>query len=135
MQKLTEVINTMINNGDEIQNVQFQDNEYYFQFRSHVFSCHRGVAEKLLEESSRPFLLLNPSMRTKKLKQFKLYVYPNERSPAVVASKFKDDPTGNNVTFKAYTSVDLQQKLESLYSKLEEKDLGIETIFDNILKP
>lgn len=106
----------MLENPGEIQNIYSDDNEYYFRYRGHAFSCARSSVPGRLAYIFYVYPNIDSSLSTKDIADIFRHDYD-----AIKMASFRDTD---------YTDVPIAK----LFDVIELEFLGVDKIFDDILK-
>lgn len=116
--KVVTVINTMCHNPQLISDVTPAGNEYYFRYKSHVFSIlHRGQGSEGWGSYS-------------------LYIYPDGSSDLrhLASALGQANPDDIGVKLIAYHSEDYDESsMKRLYNLVKERYMNVDNILDDIL--
>ncbi len=118
MSKIIQVINSMIENSEEISNVVVKGNEYFFSYKGHVWSIYEYTSEDMEEHGYT--LVFYP--RTKTVSELESLDYPRAVHPHLIYS------SGDFKTKEALES------FSNLYTTIKERIYGVDEVFNEIIE-
>ena len=117
--KVIHVINKIIARPENIEQVFGGSSEYYFRYKGHFFS------------------ILQRTDADERFGRYSFYVYPKWTGTLEALDEFFNFHTSDELAMAAYHETQFsdaeKRLLPTLYSLLQQKELGLDEVFDDIL--